>query len=410
MTLTVSLAPAQAGRRRLLLATLASAALAACGPADDPFNNAVDLARQRKRQDLLDRTASAAVAAGLVSTSLRYADSQSNAAAVAGVREKGLPVATAVGDWLRIGSASKAMTACMAAALIERGSLTWTLSLADALPELAADMRPEFRSVTVEQLLAHRGGLIALNNDADVGLFLEYLAAQTEPLPETFEGRRRMAAAWALAQPQPGVTPGLDFQYSNVDYLLVGMILEARSGKPFADLFSELIAQTVGPGLSLGPPTSAGSTVQRGHVGPAEAVEVFAGYPPELQVWQDVLVQASGNVFATLPGYALWQRQHQQALRGETTRLPPGYVQRLRAGAEGYALGWERGALPEAFKEQVCLFHSGIVEGFSIYSVIAQGGQFAIAACTNTEGQGADPDWALRLLAQAIFDMQSGWD
>jgi hypothetical protein len=41
--------------------------------------------------------------------------------------------------------------------------------------------------------------------------------------------------------------------------------------------------------------------------------------------------------------------------------------------------------------------------------VIALDGQFAIGAFTNTEGQGADTDWVLRLLAKAIFAMQTGW-
>lgn len=409
MTAPLSAAPARVHRRQLLALALSSAALTACGGGTSELDNAISGARQRKRQDLLERTAGVAVAAGLVSASLRYADRQSSATAVAGLREKGSPAATATGDWFRIGSASKAMTACMAATLIERGDMSWTLSLADALPDLAAGMRPEFRNVTVEQLLAHRGGLIALNNEADVGLFLEYLATQTEPLPDTFEGRRRFVAAWALGQAQPGVRPGQDFQYSNVDYLLVGMILEARSGKSFAALFDELIVPLVGTGVSLGLPTSAGQARQRGHVGALGAVQVFGGYPPELQVWQDVLSQAAGGVWATVTGYASWQQVHQRALGGEITRLPAAYVQRLRTSGEGYALGWEVGALPDAFKQAVCLFHSGIVEGFSAYSVIALDGRFAIGAFTNTEGEGTDADWALRLLATAILALQAGW-
>jgi hypothetical protein len=138
-------------------------------------------------------------------------------------------------------------------------------------------------------------------------------------------------------------------------------------------------------------------------------VQVFEGYPPELQVWQDVLNQASGGVFATVTGYSRWQQVHQQALGGELTQLPAGYLQRLRTSVEGYALGWEVGALPDAFKQKVCLFHSGIVEGFTAYSVIALDGQFAIGAFTNTEGVGADEDWVVRLLAKAIFDLQAGW-
>jgi CubicO group peptidase (beta-lactamase class C family) len=410
MTPTHSDASARLNRRQLIALAISSAALTACGGGISEIKDAANTAR---RKNLLEQTANKAVAAGLVSASLHYADPQSSATAATGLRQKGAPAATAIGDWLRIGSASKAMTACMAAKLIDRGKLSWTLSLADALPDLAEGMLPAFRSVTVEQLLAHRGGLIALNNEADVGLFQEFLAAQTEPLPETFAGRRSFLAAWALQQAQPGVTPGQDFLYSNVDYMLVGMILEACSGKSFAALFDELIVPLLGmpggPGLSLGLPTTAGLAVQGGHVGTLGAVQVFDGYPPELQVWQDVLSQAAGGVFATVTGYAKWQQLHQQALSGESAPLPAAYVQRLRTPVGDYVLGWEVGPLPDAFKQKVCLYHGGIIEGFSVYSVIALDGQFAISAFTNAEGQGTDPDWVVNLLFKAIFDLQAGW-
>ncbi|MFY7916133.1 MAG: serine hydrolase domain-containing protein [Rubrivivax sp.] len=412
MTPTHSDAPARLNRRQLLALAISSAALTACGGGTSEIKDAANLAR---RKNLLEQTASKAVAAGLVSASLHYADRQSSAAAAAGLRQKGAPAATAIGDWLRIGSVSKAMTACMAAKLIDRGQLSWTLSLADALPDLAAGMLPAFRSVTVVQLLEHRGGLIAMNNEADIGLFLEFLATQTAPLPETLAGRRRFAAAWALQQAQPGVTPGQDFLYSNIGYMLVGMILEARSGKSFTALFDELIVPLLGmpggPGVSLGLPTRAGLAVQRGHVGTLGAVQVFDGYPPGLQVWLDVLSQAAGGVFATVTGYAKWQQLHQQALSGEPTPLPAAYVQRLRTAVGDYVLGWEVGPLPDAFKQKVCLYHGGEADGFTAYSVIALDGQFAISAFTNTEGQegSQDPGWVVKLLTKAILDLQAGW-
>ena len=412
MTPTHSDASARLNRRQLLALAISSAALTACGGGTSEIKDAANTAR---RKSLLEQTASKAVAAGLVSASLHYADRQSSATAAAGLRQKGAPAATAIGDWLRLGSVSKAMTACMAAKLIDRGQLSWTLSLADALPDLAAGMLPAFRSVTVEQLLAHRGGLIAMNNEADTGLFLEFLAAQTEPLPETFAGRRRFAAAWALQQAQPGVTPGQDFLYSNVDYMLVGMILEARSGKSFTALFDELIVPLLGmpggPGVSLGLPTTAGLAVQRGHVGTLGAVQVFDGYPPGLQVWLDVLSQAAGGVFATVTGYAKWQQLHQQALSGEPTPLPAAYVQRLRNPVGDYVLGWDVGPLPDAFKQKVCLSHGGAGDGFNAFSVIALDGQFAISAFTNTDAQegGQDPGWVIRPHIKAIFDLQAGW-
>ncbi|MFN9281745.1 MAG: serine hydrolase domain-containing protein [Betaproteobacteria bacterium] len=414
MTPTHSGAPARLNRRQLLALGLSSAALTACGGGGG--NTALeDAANAARRKDLLEQTASKAVAAGLVSASLHYADRQSSAAAAAGLRQKGAPAATAIGDWLRIGSVSKAMTACMAAKLIDRGQLSCTLSLADALPDLAAGMLPAFRSVTVVQLLEHRGGLIAMNNEADIGLFLEFLATQTEPLPETLAGRRRFAAAWALQQAQPGVTPGQDFLYSNVGYMLVGMILEARSGKSFTALFDELIVPLVGmpgaPGLSPGLPTTAGLAIQRGHVGTPGAVQFFEWNPPELEAWNEVLGEAAGGVFATVTGYAKWQQLHQQALSGEPTPLPAAYVERLRKPVGDYVLGWDVGPLPDAFKQKVCLSHAGTGDGFNAFSVIALDGQFAISAFTNTDAQegSQDPGWAIRPLIKAINDLQAGW-
>jgi CubicO group peptidase (beta-lactamase class C family) len=413
MTPTHSDAPAQINRRQLLAVALSSAALTACGGGGNTANE--DAANKARRESLLEQTASKAVAAGLVSASLHYADRQSSATAAAGLRQKGAPAATAIGDWLRIGSVSKAMTACMAAKLIDRGQLSWTLSLADALPDLAAGMLPAFRSVTVVQLLEHRGGLIAMNNEADIGLFLEFLAAQTAPLPETLAGRRRFAAAWALQQAQPGVTPGQDFLYSNIGYMLVGMILEARSGKSFTALFDELIVPLVGmpggPGLSPGLPTAAGLAIQRGHVGTPGAVQFFEWNPPELEGWNEVLGEAAGGVFATVTGYAKWQQLHQQALNGEPTPLPAAYVQRLRNPVGDYVLGWDVVPLPDAFKQKVCLCHGGSGDGFNAFSVIALDGQFAISAFTNTDAQegSQDPGWTMKLITKAIFDLQAGW-
>ena len=122
-----------------------------------------------------------------------------------------------------------------------------------------------------------------------------------------------------------------------------------------------------------------------------------------------MLSQATGGVFATVTGYAKWQQLHQQALGGESTQLPAGYVQRLRTSNDVYVLGWDLGALPDAFKGRVGLSHGGIVEGFTVYSVIARDGQYAIGAFTNTEATGTDEQWVLNLLFNAIVGMQAGW-
>lgn len=51
------------------------------------------------------------------------------------------------------------MTVAMEARLVESGILDWEAPLEKMLPDLAQGMRPEYRNVTLVQLLSHRAGL-----------------------------------------------------------------------------------------------------------------------------------------------------------------------------------------------------------------------------------------------------------
>src|SRR5690606_3654788 len=83
-----------------------------------------------------------------------------------GTRRAGHEEPVTTGDLWHLGSCTKAMTATLIARLVERGDLEWTTTLADAFPDFALSMHPDWREVTIEQLLANRGGAPA-NLDAD---------------------------------------------------------------------------------------------------------------------------------------------------------------------------------------------------------------------------------------------------
>jgi len=53
---------------------------------------------------------------------------------------------------------TKAMTATLAAVMVEAGELTWEQTLAEAFPELAEEMDVDWRAVTLGELLSHRSG------------------------------------------------------------------------------------------------------------------------------------------------------------------------------------------------------------------------------------------------------------
>jgi D-alanyl-D-alanine carboxypeptidase len=64
-------------------------------------------------------------------------------------------------DLVHIGSDTKAMTAVLVARLVQQGKLEWDSTIAGVLPSIADSIHPDFRDVTVADLLRHVAGLPA---------------------------------------------------------------------------------------------------------------------------------------------------------------------------------------------------------------------------------------------------------
>jgi CubicO group peptidase (beta-lactamase class C family) len=154
----------------------------------------------------------------------------------AGSRRYGTPVKVTADDQFHIGSCTKAMTATLIAMLVEKGKLSWDMPLAEALPELAEDMRPDYREVTIRHLLAHRAGLPPASRSWPKGKsFMDM-----HNLPGSPSEQRLAYARMILAQ-KPQAEPGTKYVYSNAGYSILGLIAERKMNKPWEDLVSEMI-------------------------------------------------------------------------------------------------------------------------------------------------------------------------
>ena len=76
-----------------------------------------------------------------------------------GVRKVGNRTAVTEDDKYHIGSCTKMFTATLAAVLVEDGLLTWQTTIGDVLGDKVKDIHAGYENVTLEQLLAHVGGL-----------------------------------------------------------------------------------------------------------------------------------------------------------------------------------------------------------------------------------------------------------
>jgi CubicO group peptidase (beta-lactamase class C family) len=133
----------------------------------------------------------------------------------------------------RLASLSKAITGVCIARLAQQGRLAFSdklgTLLAKTFQRLGEPVDPHFNSITIEQLLTHRGGL----------------ALDVPPLivvpTETMEDRLRTVLATKLAY-DPGTSRG----YSNIGYLTLGIVVEAVTGRKYEDVCREAALDPMG--------------------------------------------------------------------------------------------------------------------------------------------------------------------
>src|SRR5262245_8844029 len=132
-------------------------------------------------------------------------------------------------DSFHLGSCTKSMTATLCAMLVEDGKLKWTTTVAEAFPKLVEQIHPDFRGVTLEQLLCHRSGLPE-DRKPDLVIWPQImmlkgdLREQRKSLVELFIGR------------PPANAPDTTFAYSNLGFSIAGAMAESVSGEAYEAL------------------------------------------------------------------------------------------------------------------------------------------------------------------------------
>lgn len=152
----------------------------------------------------------------------------------------------------RIASHSKTFTGTAVMQLLEAGRLRLDDPLAQHVPGLAD---AEVGAATVRELLGHQAGVVRDGVHADFWQ-LEY------PFPD----RERLLA---VAREEGAVLGrNVHFKYSNIGYGLLGLVVEAASGQPYADYVHEHVVTPLGltrTGAELDP--SRADEYAAGHTG-----------------------------------------------------------------------------------------------------------------------------------------------
>ena len=266
------------------------------------------------------------------------------------------------------------MTATLAGMLIDEGKLRWDTTIADVFPEWKGKMDKQYESVTVEQLLTHRGGVPGAPPPAAWKRAWEEQGTPTEQRREFIEA--------VLSQP-PEAPPGTKMIYSNQGYAIIGAMLEKITGTPWEQLITERLFKPLHmDSAGFGPPGTPGKVDQPwGHTR-----KFFITTP--LQLDNPPAIAPAGRVHCSLDDlarYAIFQMQRNQT----GGLLKPETLAKLHTPPPGrdYACGWivaERG-----WAGGKALTHAGSNTMWYVVIWLAPEKDFAVIVGTNIAGPDA---------------------
>jgi len=241
----------------------------------------------------------------------------------------------------QVASLTKQFTAALLLRLVDRGAL----SLGDTLGRFFSGLRPEFRAITVEQLLNHTAGL-----KTDFRGNPELATA-----PTTRDSLVARAVRDTLA-----ARPGTKFIYSNTGYMFAGVLVEKLYGKPYADALRDEIARPLGL-ASLAPCTTDRSGSAESYVRSADAT------PRPVASFHPSQMLGNGGLCTTAADLARWNR----ALHGGRVLSDASYramiTPRGAAAIDGAYYGLGLYVRPEPWGKPVIL-HGGTTAGYAATS------------------------------------------
>ena len=292
--------------------------------------------------------------------------------AASGLADLATKTPIAVGDRVRVGSLTKTFVATVVLQL----AAEHLLSISDTVSRWLPGLVPGGAGITIRELLQHTSGIYSYTNDPG---FLQALFSDPTRV-------WRPAELVRIAVAHPPVFPlGTSLAYSNTDYVLLGMIIQAATGHPVgqqlqARIFTPLgLRDTYLPYANphLRTPYAHGYLLgQPGATGPADATVFGPSWAGAAGGIVSTAADLARFYTALLSGKLLPAAQLQQMMT--TIPIPMGQ-------GVGYGLGVESVPLPCG----TAWGHTGDFPGYFGNAFTTTGGSSQAVVLVNADGLSA---------------------
>jgi CubicO group peptidase (beta-lactamase class C family) len=328
-------------------------------------------------EDLNDLLEPIRVAAGLPAlAALVLEKGEIRALGAVGYRKYGEEVKVTVDDHFHLGSDTKAMTATLAAILVEEGLIRWESTISEVLPDLTGSIDEAYHDVSLRQLFMHRGG--CPNQTVPPGTNL----SQLHNLPGDTMVKQRLRYVTLFLTGKPQAKPGRRYIYSNGGYVTAGAMLERVTGRSWeeliqAKLFTPLGITSAGFG-AMGSPGEIDQPWQH-------LLRNEIPYPVEPGPYSDnpLVIGPAGTVHMSLSDWSRFVAAHLSGRAGEHDLLKQETWELLHERPEEgrYAMGWMVVERPWAEGEALSHAGSNTANYALVWASVKR--QFAVLVVTN---------------------------
>ncbi|MFC4031562.1 serine hydrolase domain-containing protein [Streptomyces polygonati] len=278
----------------------------------------------------------------------------------------------------RVGSITKNLTAVLVLQLEARHQLTLDAPAAGYLP---TGVLPADSPITVRELLNHTSGLYDYTNDLPGILVGDTVTGYQQFRYATYDPADLVADALSHGSQ---FTPGSQYGYSNTNFVVLGILVEHLTGKPYQQVLQERVLAPLGlthtrfivPKTGIGGPHAVGYLTEDDRSKPLSDATAQTGS----WIWT-----AGAAISSTADLNAYW--------RGLTAGrlLPPAQLAEMEAvqpvdSTSAYGLGMRQYTL--SCGTQV-YGHDGIVEGYQTYSYTTKDGSRQLTVSANASNNNA---------------------
>jgi D-alanyl-D-alanine carboxypeptidase len=213
--------------------------------------------------------------------------------------EQHTPVSTA--DRFRIYSITKAFTATVTLQLADEGVLTLEDSVTRWLDDPEVLAIPDVDQITIRQLLTHSSGIYDYAGDPSNEFFADAFFGPEADWSRVWTPQEVLAYADGDRQ-EPYFAPGQGVYYANTNYILLGLIIEAATGRSYGTELSDRILDPLGLDQT---------SLETGRALPADVVEGYQlidGQTVNVSAVNLSWAWAAGGMISTVDDLARFER------------------------------------------------------------------------------------------------------